>query len=269
MSLDAIKRVLSSLRDLPAMPNVVTKALGVMKDPRSGAADLSKVLENDHAVTVELLKMVNSPYFGMSRNIQTVSQAVSLLGFNEVKSIILACAMKPMMTTQGGRGLWEHAINTAVAAETIAKKLGRSDYDVSFAQGLMHDLGKIVFELYNHQKYLESINMAKGGANILTAEKMIFGFDHTEVGYNLGLRWGLPKQIVSVMQHHHRPYIGEFKTSASVVYLADRLVQDELPLIIVEPEVAPHLGFEISNAEGFRHQVLDKARVLLMNLNRL
>ena len=107
MSLDAIKRVLSSLKELPAMPNVVTKALGVIKDPASGARDLSKVIENDHAVTTELLRIVNSPYFGMSRNIQTVGQAVTLLGFNEVKSIVLACAMKPMMTSQGGRDLWE------------------------------------------------------------------------------------------------------------------------------------------------------------------
>ena len=149
MSVDEIKKFLNSLRDLPTMPNVVTKALGAIKNPNSNAKDLAKIVSHDHAITVELLKIVNSPYFGLSKNVQSVGQSITLLGFNEVKSIILSCAMKPMMTTQGGKDLWEHAINTAVAAETIAKKLGRSDYDDCFAQGLMHDLGKIVFEIYN------------------------------------------------------------------------------------------------------------------------
>ena len=269
MSIDDIKRVVNSLRELPAMPNVVTKALGVIKDPNSGATDLAKTIENDHAITAELLKIVNSPYFGLSKNIQSVGQSITLLGFNEVKSIILSCAMKPMMTTQGGKDLWEHAINTAVAAETIAKKLGRSDYDDCFAQGLMHDLGKIVFEIYNRKQAFEAIRLAKSGADVLMAEKMVFGFDHTEVGYILGNKWQLPKQIISIMRHHHKPQYSEFKTMAGIIYVANRIVQDPIKNPVIEPEVKTRLDFEISNIEGFRRQVLDKARVLLFNLNSL
>lgn len=269
MSLDDIKRVLNSLTELPAMPNVVTRALGVIKDPNSGARDLSKTIENDHAITAELLKIVNSSYFGLSKNIQTVGQSITLLGFNEVKSIILSCAMKPMMTTQGGKDIWEHAIQTAVAAETISKKLGRSDYDDCFAQGLMHDLGKIVFELYNRKQAYEAIRLTRSGADVLMAEKMVFGFDHTEVGYILGNRWKLPKQIVSVMRHHHKPQFSEFKTSAGIIYVADRIVKDPLKNPIIEPEVQARLDFEITNIDGFRRQVLEKARVLLLSLNSL
>lgn len=269
MSVDDIKRVINSLHELPAMPNVVTKALGVIKDPNSGARDLAKTIENDHAITAELLKIVNSPYFGLSKNIQTVGQSITLLGFNEVKSVILSCAMKPMMTTQGGKDLWEHAVNTAVAAETIAKKLGRSDYDDCFAQGLMHDLGKIVFEIYNRKNAAEAIRLERSGADVLMAEKMVFGFDHTEVGYLLGNRWQLPKMIISIMRHHHKPQFSEFKTSAGIIYIADRIVHDPMKNPVIEPEVRGRLGFEISNIEGFRRQVLDRARVLLMSLNSL
>ena len=269
MSVDDIKRVINSLHELPAMPNVVTRALGVIKDPNSGARDLAKTIENDHAITAELLKIVNSPYFGLSKNIQTVGQSITLLGFNEVKSVILSCAMKPMMTTQGGKDLWEHAVNTAVAAETIAKKLGRSDYDDCFAQGLMHDLGKIVFEIYNRKNAAEAIRLERSGADVLMAEKMVFGFDHTEVGYILGNRWQLPKMIISIMRHHHKPQFSEFKTSAGIIYIADRIVHDPMKNPVIEPEVRGRLGFEISNIEGFRRQVLDRARVLLMSLNSL
>ena len=269
MSVDEIKKILNSLIELPAMPNVVTKALSIIKDPNSGAKDLAKVISNDHSITVELLKMVNSPLYNLSQNVQTVDQSIALLGFNEVKSIVIACAMKPMMTSQCGKDIWEHSINTAVAAETIAKKLGRRDYDELFAQGLMHDLGKMVFELYNSKKMTEAIMLARGGADTLVAEKMVFGFDHTEVGSLLGKRWELPKQIISIMTHHHKPQASEFKTTACIIYLANRIVQDPSPLVIVEPEVAPHLDFEITNVTGFRRQVLDKARLLLRNLNSL
>lgn len=269
MSADEIKKVLNSLRDLPAMPNVVTKALGAIKNPNSGAKDLAKIVAHDTAITVELLKIVNSAYFGLSQNIQTVHQAVTLLGFNEVKTIILACAMKPMMSTPGGKDIWEHAINTAVAAETISRKLGRSDYAECFAQGLMHDLGKMVFEVYNRQKMIESIILSKNSPNTLIAEKMVFGFDHTEVGYHIGTRWGLPKQIIAIMKHHHKPYLCEFKMSANIIYLADRLVQNPLREPLIEPEMEYKLGFEITNMEGFRKQVLEKAKLLLVALNTI
>ncbi len=270
MSVDNIKRVVNSLRELPAMPNVVTKALGIIKDPNSGAKELAKTVENDQAITAELLKIVNSSYFGLSKkNIQSVGQAIALLGFNEVKSIILTCAMKPMMTTQGGKDIWEHAVCTAVAAETIAKKLGRSDYDDAFAQGLMHDLGKIVFEIYNRKNALEVFKMTRSGANILMAEKMVFGFDHTEVGYFLGNKWQLPKQIISIMRYHHRPQHSDFRTIANIIYIANRIVQEPLKNPIIEPEIKPHMDFEISNIDGFRRQVLDRARILIRNLNSL
>jgi len=269
MSIDDIKRVINSLRELPAMPNVVTRALSIIKNPNSGARDLAATIENDHSITVELLKIVNSSYFGLSKNIQTVGQSITLLGFNEVKSIILSCAMKPMMTSQGGKELWEHSIYTAVAAETIAKKLGRSDYDDCFAQGLMHDLGKIVFELYNRKNAAEARKLTASGANVLMAEKMVFGFDHTEVGYILANKWQLPKPIISIMRHHHKPQYSEFKTSAGIIYVADRIVHEPMKNPIIEPEVKYSLGFEINNIEAFRRQVIDKARILLINLNNV
>jgi len=177
--------------------------------------------------------------------------------------------MKPMMSTQGGRDIWEHAINTAVAAETIAKKLGRSDYDECFAQGLMHDLGKIIFEVYDSKKMTESIILSRNAASTLVAEKMIFGFDHTEVGAYMGSRWGLPKQIISVMQYHHKPQQSNYKTTANIIYLANRIVQNPLKYPIIEPEIEKTLDFEITNIEGFRRQVLDRARLLLISLNTL
>lgn len=268
MSIDDIKRVLNSLTELPAMPNVVTKALSVIKDPNSGARDLAKTIENDHAITAELLKIVNSPYYGLSRNIQTVGQSITLLGFNEVKSLILSCAMKPMMTTQGGKNLWEHSVNTAIAAQIISQKLGRSDWDECFALGLMHDLGKIVFEIHDSKKATEAIMLTNRGADVLMAEKMVFGFDHTEVGYLLSNKWQLPKTFISIMRHHHKPQFSEFKTLAGIIYIANKIVQDNRN-IIIEPEVARTLGFEISNINAFKRQVEDKSKVLLLNLNSL
>ena len=81
--------------------------------------------------------------------------------------------------------------------------------------------------------------------------------------------WGLPKQIIAIMKHHHKPYLCEFKMSANIIYLADRLVQNPLREPLIEPEMEYKLGFEITNMEGFRKQVLEKAKLLLIAFNQV
>jgi transcription-repair coupling factor (superfamily II helicase) len=119
------------------------------------------------------------------------------------------------------------------------------------------------------QKMMETIILSKNSPNKLVTEKKVFGFDHTEVGYHIGMRWDLPKQIISIMKYHHKPFLSDFKMSANIIYLADRLVQDPLRDPIVEPEMEYKLGFEITNMEGFRKQVLEKAKLLLIALNQV
>ena len=116
MSIEANK-LLEQIKELPAMPNVIVKALGLMKDENSGMKDISEIMAYDQALTTQVLKLVNSAYYGFAQEITSVNKALALLGMTQTKNIIIAVAMKPMLTSQGGRDMWKHSLRCGVAAE--------------------------------------------------------------------------------------------------------------------------------------------------------
>ena len=142
MTIKDVREIIQNLKDLPAMPNVVVIALEVIKNPNSSAKQLANTIENDHAITSSILKIVNSSYFGLANQVTSIDKAITLLGFGEIKNIILSFAMKPMISTQGGKDIWEHSLKTAIASEFLAKKFGKDNPDECFALGLLHDMGK-------------------------------------------------------------------------------------------------------------------------------
>ena len=127
MGLDSNK-LLEQIKELPAMPNVIVKALGIMKDDNSGTKELSDIMAYDQALTTQVLKLVNSAYYGFAQEITSVNKALALLGMTQTRNIIIAVAMKPMLTSQGGRDMWKHSLKCGVAAEYLASKTGIVDF---------------------------------------------------------------------------------------------------------------------------------------------
>ena len=111
------QQVLDQIKEIPAMPNVIVKALGIIKDDQSGTKELSEIMAYDQALTSQVLKLVNSAYYGFAQEITSVNKALALLGMTQTKNIIIAVAMKPMLTSQGGRDMWMHSLRCAVACE--------------------------------------------------------------------------------------------------------------------------------------------------------
>src|SRR5574344_1298577 len=145
--------ILNSFKELPAMPNVIVHALNIMRDPDSGANDLAKVVSYDQSLCTKVLTLVNSAYYGFSQQITSIARAISLIGMNKAKNIIMTVAMRPMLTSQGDKILWAHSITTAVGCEYLAKYLKVMDVDDAFVIGFLHDLGKIVLKLQNSGFY--------------------------------------------------------------------------------------------------------------------
>lgn len=263
MTIKDVREIIQNLKDLPAMPNVVVIALEVIKNPNSSAKQLAHTIENDHAITSSILKIVNSSYFGLANQVTSIDKAITLLGFGEIKNIILSFAMKPMISTQGGKDIWEHSLKTAIASELLAKKLGRDNPDECFALGLLHDMGKLVFMLYNPAAAAEVVKMVNRGVDIFLAERMAFGFDHTIAGYELGAHWRLPKLIQQAMKYHHRPQMSEQPENIGIVYFANQLVKEPFKKPYFDIEVTSKLRMNVSNPEEIREEILEKAELLL------
>lgn len=251
-----IKQIIDEMPNLPTMPTIVVEALNIIGNPKSNINQLSEIISKDISMTTQILKLVNSAYYGFPSQITTINKAMALLGLNQVKGLIMSVATKPMMMTYCGKNLWEHSIRCAVGCQIISKSLGVGQSDEAFVMGLLHDIGKTVFEIYNKEALNEIHKLVGLGADRLTAEKMMFGFTHTEIGQELVLKWKLPVIIGTCVRYHHEPQKSEVPSTAGMVYVADRVAQDQLKYPILDPDIIDSLDFEIPDPQRLREEII-------------
>ena len=257
---------IKTCESLPAMPNVVMKALGIIKDESAGISDLAKIVSYDQSLTTQILKLVNSAYYGMPQQITSIKRAIALLGTNEIKKNVIAIAMKPMLTSRGGKHLWEHSIACAVAAETLAKDVNIIHPSEAFLLGFLHDIGKIVLNhnspiIYNKLKILQS-----EGNDILELEKFMLGATHTDVGFALARKWQLPIVIANCIKYHHRPKLSSISNLISIITFADMIVNQKLESSVELKNVEILTNIKAAFARSIANKIMDTASELIDSL---
>ena len=203
---DAIVRI----KDLPTLPSVLGKILATAADPDASALDLGQHIAADQSLSATLLKLVNSAYYGFYRQIKSVTQAIVMLGFLEVRNLALtATAFRTLgtgsSTDYDRMQLWRHSLATALAADRCAQILGLKAVGC-FEAGLLHDIGRVALDMLYTEEFQEATNKAHSqGVHIIEAEAEVFGMNHAEVGGILGEHWNLPPGVVEAIRCHHAP----------------------------------------------------------------
>ncbi len=263
-----INNLLNTLKEVPAMPNVIMRALNVMKDPDSGAKELAKIISCDQSLSTKVLTLVNSAYYGFSQQVTSISRAISLIGMSKAKNIIFTVAIRPMLIKHGDKELWKHSIMTAVGCEHIAKYLKLMDNDEAFVIGFLHDLGKMVLNLKDPSLYEKVIQTARSNYNILETEQVYFGTDHCQIGSMLAKKWQLPLLINNAIKYHHNPNLSSMPVPCTLVYLVDALVkEDEAYLEGLNKDFLKNLNFNIDQPQILRETIMAKAQVLINELS--
>ncbi len=261
------KSFINKINDMPAMPNIIVKALSVIKSETSGMNDLAKIMSYDPALTTQVLKIVNSAYYGFPQQITAMNKALPLLGMAQVKNIIVAVAMKSMITSQGGKELWKHSIRAAVGCEMMATKLNLMDPGDAFVVGFLHDIGKMILSLQNSQLYLKVKELTMKGVNVIEAENLLVGANHAEMGALLAKKWGLPVMLTNCIKYHHTPRAASMVGNiVYMVYAIDRLVQEQMPNPAFEPAIWKNSPIEIADPASLREAILLKSDGLLQEL---
>lgn len=263
MSEKSVDLFIKNMPELPSMPPVVAKALNIIEDPKSSVAQLAAIISKDISLTTQILKLVNSAYYGFPSQITTIDKAMALLGFKQVKSLILSVALKPMMMSHSGRDLWEHSLKCGVACQLISKALGNNETDEAFVLGLLHDIGKNVIEMFNHRIANEINARVKMGTDRLRLEKSLLGFTHADLGEALLRKWKLPEVIVSCVKFHHTPLLSPNFSLVSIVYIADLLTQTNFEILDVSPNIANKLDFEVPDPIEFREEIIETTKPIL------
>ncbi|MFH1299771.1 MAG: response regulator [Planctomycetota bacterium] len=236
---ELVRRAVSQITRLPSLPDLYQKICDIAKSENAGIKDAIDVIQQDAAMSAKVLQLVNSSYFGIAREISSISQAISLLGMETLKSLVLSIGIFDNHLPVNVKGFsLKKLMNHSVACGTLAKKIahgetGDSDLaEHAFTAGLLHDLGKLLLAVEIPVLVENTIEITK--ADMITfaeAELLSEGFSHADVtGYLIGL-WKLPMPVVEAVTFHHSPQllVSETMEPALAVYAANIIVQEQTP----------------------------------------
>ena len=264
--MDKTIELVNAIKDIQAMPSVIVRVLNVMKKPTVSMKELGDIVMYDQSLTIKILALVNSAYYGFSQQISSISIALSLLGMVKVKNIIVAVAMKPMMSNSGDKDLWKHSIRVAAGCEYLAKLTKVMDSDEAFIAGFIHDVGKIVLHMTNTKVYAKVIESVNNGADILDAERKYFDSDHVKTGSLLAKRWQLPILLANIISYHHNPSLSSIPVPCSLVCAVDKLMQENFNPSGMDKDFLKTMGIDLDDLEDLRQAIWQRADMLISEL---
>ncbi len=269
-----IEDVLGKITDMPALPAVVSRLIQLIADSRTTASAINAALSVDPGLVTKILKLVNSPYYGFSRRIATITNAVVILGFNQVRNLALsAFVFDKIAGAEDDSGfdvnaLWRHSIGSAFLCARISRTLDAKLVEDAFICGLLHDLGKFIMAQYAPD-HLALVMDRVRGEDILfhDAEKKTLGYDHAALGALVMERWNLPRILVDVVRNHHNPMAapGDSRTLCCVARTAEIAVRsllmgnagdDRIPLL--SSEVWETTGLDWNRLEDIIRKVAEE-----------
>jgi putative nucleotidyltransferase with HDIG domain len=224
--------LLNRVEDLPPLPAVAARVMGMADDDRTSAMDMAQVLSTDQALTAKLIRVSNSAYYGFARRVSTVREAVVMLGFKQVRQVAVGASLINTFKKGGPHDafnldlFWGHSVAVAVAAENLAKKTRAARPEEAFTAGILHDIGRLVMRQTMPLEFAKAVEMAREtGMPLHEAELQLTGYAHDDVGRALGERWKFPAHLVEAVRCHHDERLTPANDGlAGVVAQCNRLV---------------------------------------------
>ena len=207
------EELLNMVDRMPAFPASVHRIIQLTSDVNCQARDLVRVIDTDPVLTMRILRVANSAYFGLQMKIVSVQHAVVYIGLNSVKHLALATAAIGSLPKESSEGFdadafLKHSLAVGVITRRLSKRIGgvnKSDGD-EFVGGLLHDIGKVLFAHFESETLAAAIRLsAEEGIPVYEAERRLLGVDHAEMGAMLAEHWGFPDNLCYAIREHHEP----------------------------------------------------------------
>jgi HD-like signal output (HDOD) protein len=202
LSESELHTALTRYKDLPTLPDVVARVMQIVSNPLTTAEDLNQVISLDPALTFKILRLANSAFYGFPREITTITQAVTTLGFNTIRNLALSVSVHKMMFADREKGLfsyrdfWKHCVAVGVCARILAVRIGYKNEENAFTAGFLHDIGKSLLERMDHASFLSAIEVSRSESRALwMTEQDLLGVDHAAVGGRLAEIWNLSHDL--------------------------------------------------------------------------
>lgn len=266
----SLEKLIDRSGKLGSLPAIVYRVFDVMDDPKSTASQIGRVINEDPAFTARLLKLVNSPFYGFTRKIDTVYRAVALIGHKELRSVVVAAsAIKAFdgipSELVSMPVFWKRSLTTAVVARVLAAFKREKEIERYFIAGLLHDIGSLLLYLQLPEEMVQVLHQHQSdGIALIKAEKIVLGYDHAEVGGALLKKWNLPPLTCAAVRFHPAPEKAPEaeRKAAYMVQLAKSIVDHHIerdPLLAETSEIDGSIWQANSLAPELLPKILQKA----------
>ena len=250
------KRLEQSLKELPPLPTAVAKVLDETNRQEPDMHKIDEIVSGDQALASKVLRIVNSAYYGLSRQVTSVHQAVLILGIQQIRTITLSVGSISAFTSRGPvdadgmRRFWQHSFATAAACGALCSKLNvdRKTSDDISTIGILHDVGRMFFFCNFKPSYQKLVNKAlSAGTTYEFEEEAFLGDNHAGIGSIVADKWQLPEKIVEGIRFHEGPFTSEVTQTIAILAIADWMnkgyyYDGQGPIAPLAPELLEALG---------------------------
>lgn len=231
-----LETLLEQSNELPSLPEIYIRVSELLEADDANAQQVAEAVQTDPALTARVLKTINSAYYGLPKQVSSISQAIALLGRQQIKQILMGTVLAGVFSdiniaNFSMQEFWQHSIKTAIIARHLAMQNAHIiDHEAFFTAGLLHDVGRLVIAKVAADSLAEVDELVKSdGINVVQAEINKLGVTHIDVGVALMEKWDMPSLLTQCVEKHHDiDHVGPFAIDTSIVFLANRLSQHNL-----------------------------------------
>lgn len=223
ITLDQFK---ARVRALPSLPAVVMELIASLGKDSLSSEEIALKLSRDPALSAKTLRMANSAFYGMTRQIGSIPEALTILGMRTVRTVVVAAGVtgsfkEPLVPGFVFAGFWRHAVGAALCGQALAREL-KMDSDIGFAAGLLHDIGRIALACSYTEAYTEVLaHQRENDLLLVDAERSLMGIDHAVAGARIAEHWRFSPVVVEAIEFHHTPAMQHGPGLVGLTHLAD------------------------------------------------
>jgi len=271
----ALNQKIGTLKNLPTLPHILLKVINICNDSEGDFRELSGLLETDPSLSIKILKMVNSPYYGLSKKVETILQAVTILGTNAIRNIAVCTSVHEVFDRHKDssfnlKAFWWHSLKCAVLAKLITQTGEEVSADEAFLSGLIHDIGRLVLWSNFGEQYARLLDAcADKGQPPLEMEAELIA-NHCEIGAWLLQRWNFGPFMVDAVLYHHEPTdrIATALPLVQIIYAANILSQRRAGQNSEGIEIVENLlGFSSDEVERLNTRAEEETQTIAQSLN--
>jgi putative nucleotidyltransferase with HDIG domain len=215
-----LEQLVERVYRLPVFPLVALRALDLARSEDSSVSEIEKLVSSDQVLAGRLIQTANSSLYSPARRISSLRQAISYIGLEAARRLLIAAVFHPLFASAGLKGLWRHSLEVSQLAEFLAGACRQVAPEEAFLAGLVHDVGRLALQTAQGEDVIAYTRMLEKGCEPVFAEMVLCGFDHGRAGAEILRLWSFPEHLAKAVADHHHPEHSDSELAA-ILYLAE------------------------------------------------